>query len=185
MTPESLATACLDRLPAWSLLVIAGESGAGKTTLAEEVAAQASATLLHQDDYFRLEPHANHAARLKDLNWVGCGEVNFEQLRSDINAIQDGAQRVHPPRRPAPVSVHSKKVIVEGTYALFLDERDASVFVDRTFQQTHADRAARGRDRMDPFIETVLKLEQPLVSSRSHLATLTVTADFELLPTSR
>ncbi|CAN0599204.1 unnamed protein product, partial [Laminaria digitata] len=64
---------------------------------------------------------------------------------------------------------------------LHLSHYDASVFVDRTYQQTRGDRAARGRDKMDPFVEEVLRLEQPLVRARAHEATLTVSSTFDLV----
>ncbi len=184
MRPEALAKACLQRLPRWSVLVIAGESGAGKTTLAAAIAALAKATLLHQDDYFHLAPEANHAARQHDLDWVGLNEVDFERLHADIEAARRGVGFVHPPRRSAPVTVTAPRVVIEGTYALHLSQYDASVFVDRTFQQTRADRAARGRDKMEPFVEQVLRLEQPIARARAHEATLTVSSTFDLLPNS-
>lgn len=181
MTPQALASACLKKLPRWEVLAIAGESGAGKTTLAAAIATLANATLLHQDDYFHLAPAANHAKRQNDRGWIGLGEVNFERLHADIDAVRHGVHSVHPPRRSAPIDVRTSRVVVEGTYALYLSHYDASIFVDRTYQRTRDDRAARGRDKMDPFVEEVLRLEQPIVRAKAGAATLTVGNSFDLL----
>lgn len=184
MTPDALARACLGSLPPWKVLAIAGESGAGKTTLASAIAKLADATLLHQDDYFRLAPDENHAARQNDLGWVGLQEVDFDRLQGDIEAVQQGVRFIHPPQRQSAIAVGGSRLVVEGTYALYLAAFDVSIFVDRTFQQTRDDRAVRGRDKMDPFVEEVLRFEQPIVRARAHLATLTVTDAFELKPNS-
>lgn len=183
MSPPEAAEACLALLRAsglggWRVLAVAGESGAGKSTLGEALAARAGAALLHQDDYFRLPPAENHAARVQDPARVGPGEVDLERLAAHAAAFIAGATRVQPPLLAAPVPLLRPRLVVEGTYVLALPTLDAGIFIDRTFLQTRADRARRGRDPMDPFIEQVLLREQPQIRALAPRARVVLDADF-------
>ena len=182
MRPAECAAACArlleERRPGWRVLAVAGESGAGKTTLANALASELEAVVLHQDDYFFLPPAETRARRLEALSNVGLGEVDLARLAEDLAAFCGGATEVRPPLLNAPVPLPGHRLIVEGTYVLGLDRADARVFIDRTFQQTVADRARRGRDAMEPFVEEVLLIEQPLVRAQMTSADVVVDDTF-------
>ena len=63
-----------------SVMVIAGESGSGKTHMAtslQQALAEkgCQALILQMDDFFKLPPASNHAKRLLDIGHVGPEEV--------------------------------------------------------------------------------------------------------------
>jgi uridine kinase len=168
-----------EKNPGWRVLAVAGESGAGKTTLARNIADRVGAAVLHQDDYFHLSPSETRARRLQDLGNVGLSEVNLARLEQDIVAFREGAVNVTPPLLHHPVSIAGERLVIEGTYVLRLQGVDLRIFIDRTFQQTEEDRRQRGRDAMEPFIEEVLALEQPIVRAPMESADVILSADFE------
>lgn len=165
--------------PGWRVLAVAGESGAGKTTLARNIAERVGAAILHQDDYFFLPPSETRRRRLDDLGNVGLSEVNLARLEEDIARFREGAVNVTPPLLHHPVSIAGERLVIEGTYVLRLAGADLRVFIDRTFQQTEEDRRHRGRDAMEPFIEEVLAIEQPIVRAQMDSADVVLSADFE------
>jgi uridine kinase len=165
--------------PTWRVLAVAGESGAGKTTLANNIAERVGAAVLHQDDFFFLSPSETRAKRLEDLANVGKEEVNLAVLEDAIVAFREGAAAVTPPLHHHPVSIAGERLVIEGTYVLGLQGVDVRIFIDRTFQQTEEDRRRRGRDAMEPFIEEVLAIEQPIVRAQLESADIVVSADFE------
>jgi len=161
----------------WRVMVVAGESGAGKTSLAISIAEVVQATLLSQDGYFRLAPPENHAARLLDLTRVGPDEVDLERFASDVERLRAG-ECVTPPLLETAVEPAGERIIVEGTYLMGFAPADVRVFIDRTFAETEADRRKRGRDKMEPFVERVLALEQPFVREHLPLANVIVNKAF-------
>jgi ABC-type dipeptide/oligopeptide/nickel transport system ATPase component len=142
---------------------IAGESGAGKSTVALELAARLpDATVLHQDDYFHLPPDENASRRRKDLTWVGRGEVDLELLATHVSAFKRGDAQF------ADVAT----LIVEGTYVTRLPELDLRVFIDRDYRATEVDRRARGRDPIDEHTDRILAIEHELIRTDLPLADL-------------
>ncbi len=165
MQPPECARAVLDVLRSsgfdeWRVLAVAGESGAGKTQLADAIADVIGAERLHQDDFFFLPPDANRLARLEDLGRVGPSEVDLDAMAAAI--------RRHPGR-----------LVVEGTYVFMLDRIDVRVFIDRTWQQTAADRATRGRDAVEPWLDEVLAIEAPIIRGLVDRAHVIVNQAFE------
>jgi len=169
--PTECAQRCLQLLRDvdkgdWQVLGVAGESGAGKTTLARAIVDVVNdhAVLVHQDEFFFLPPAENHQARLADLGHVGPGEVDVDALLQKVTTLR----------------AMGRRVVVEGTYVMRHDAGiyDARVFIDRTFQQTQQDRRRRGRDAMDPFVEEVLAIEQPLIRAFAARADIVVDDSF-------
>jgi uridine kinase len=162
---------------------IAGESGAGKTTLARALVHRLEgALILHQDDYFHLPPTQTHARRQRDLGVVGPGEVDLGRLRDHIAAFRAGAPSIDAPvlapggdsftARPTPLEAVCF-LIVEGTYAMRLPA-DLRIFVSGTYRETLAARLARGRDPIDALTDRILAIEHDAIAPDRELADIVV-----------
>lgn len=170
---------------------VAGESGSGKSTLA--VALQhvlkeqgMKAVVLHMDDYFILPPATNHAKRESDINWVGPGEVRLDLLQHHIGQFKAGCKTIDKPLVDyAANQILEEKLdlsdvevlIVEGTYTSLL-QVDKSIFLERTYVDTFADRVKRARDPITPFVEQVLEVEHRIISAQGQGAAITIDKNF-------
>lgn len=173
---------------------IAGESGSGKSTTAEALAAAltgagVAVTLLHQDHYFRRPPRTNHAARVADLSLVGPHEVALERIAEHVTAFRTGAPGVEAPRVDYPGNrfdsvwhdfAGARVLLVEGTYALQLAALDARVFLEATHADTHERRMARNRDLWEPVIDTILAIEHAAIAPQGATADLVISRDFRV-----
>jgi uridine kinase len=185
---EALGLATRDR----PVIGIAGESGSGKSATASSLAraldaANRPTVVLHQDDFFRLPPHANHARREADIAWVGPREVDLALIESAIEAFRAGADGV-----PLPsvnyaadsfdtVSVDfggARVLVVEGTYVLGMQGLDLRVFLEATYEDTRERRKARARDVDSPFVERVLAIEHAIIARQAGVADVLIDREF-------
>lgn len=172
---------------------VAGESGSGKSATAaslarELTAAGRSATVLHQDDFFRLPPRANHARREADIAWVGPGEVDLALIEQAIEAFRTGSDGIQLPSvdyasdrfetRPVDFGP-ARALVVEGTYVLGLAGLDRRVFLEATYKDTRARRKARARDVDSPFVERVLAIEHEIIARQLDAADVVIDREFE------
>ena len=173
---------------------VAGESGSGKTVTAVSLARELEASgvrtgIIHQDDYFLRAPRANHAHRLVHLDDVGPQEVNLPLLALHIAAFRQRRQSV-----PVPVVEYATDcfldrrrdfsdlsiLVVEGTYALRLDDLDLRIFLEATHEDSRARRAARARDIDDSFVERVLRIEHEIVAAQVAVAHIVIDRQFTI-----
>lgn len=183
--------------PNKNVLLIAGESGSGKTHMATAIQqefkhAGISAELLHMDDFFHLPPASNHQNRLLDITNVGPQEVNLTKLNSLIFEFKQGARElVHPlvhyyenkiETNTLDVS-NAQVLIIEGTYAFFIDQGDFHLFMSRNYIETRVFREKRNRgdEVNDAFVEQVLKIEHQIISSSKNKANAIIDIDFKLV----
>lgn len=178
----------VDALGRRMVIGVAGESGSGKTVTAAALAAALAAdgvrcAVLHQDDYFRLPPLANHARRCLNLAHVGPSEVDLPALDADIAAFRAGRDGVVVPRADqatdsflthrldfGPVEL----LIVEGTYVLLLEALDVRIFLSATHEETRERRVRRNRDPDEPVIDQVLAIEHEIVAAQADVADLVI-----------
>jgi uridine kinase len=171
---------------------VAGESGSGKSVTAVALARElvdldVPTDVLHQDDYFLRPPRVNHAHRERDLAHVGPHEVNLALMAHHVAEFRAGrpvgdAPLVDYPndrfltRRLdfAPLAV----LVVEGTYALMLDDLDVRVFIEATHEDTAERRRSRNRDVDAPFVRDVLQIEHEIIARQAAAAHLVVDRDF-------
>lgn len=177
--------------------VIAGESGSGKTHMAKALEAalsvrKLSSVIIHMDDFFHLPPASNHAARLKDIHHVGPQEVNLPLLNEVVEKFQLNVSALSLPLvnyyensiGNQIVSFDGKEVlIIEGTYAFYLDNPSFRIFMSRTYEQTKELRVQRnrGEEANDPFVESVLQIEHQLIVQQSGKADAIIDFDFKLI----
>jgi len=175
------------------VMIVAGESGSGKSELASEIARinkenDLSTGILQQDDYFVFPPQTNHKMRKKNIDQVGTYEVKLDFLDSNLRSFKKGDNLIYKPL----VDYNNDKItteelevgdyrilLAEGTYTTTLQFTDFKIFIDRNYKQTYEDRVRRNRDRMEPFIEDVLKREHKIISSHKKDADLVVSSDYQ------
>jgi uridine kinase len=185
----------IKRTPGRFVVAVGGESGAGKSEVAAELARLAAedgvpAVVIQQDDYFVLPPKTNDRKRREDFAWVGPGEVRLSLLDEDLARARDAAED----ELTKPLSLFDedtlatetvslagvKLVIVEGTYVTSLRNVDRRVFIDRDYRATREARAERGREGQDDFLERVLAREHEFVSKLKEGADIVINEDYSV-----
>lgn len=178
---------------------IAGESGSGKSEVAEALAESLArlslkTLILQQDDYFIFPPMTNDARRRETIDRVGPQEVQLDWIDRNIEAIVHGAEVIHKPLvfyaenrieiQDIPVQGY-RVVIAEGTYTTLLEHVDLRIFIDRTYVQTLEARRKRAREAPDPFIERVLALEHNIIKEQKTKADIVIDDDYAVQETIR
>ncbi len=178
---------------------IAGESGSGKSSIAQALKAELAqhdlgSVILQQDDYFVLPPETNDKTRRKDIHWVGLGEVQLDLLDEHLRHLIDGKNDFEKPLiiyqedriTREKISLNNVKVvIVEGTYITVLRNINCRIFIDLDYRQTKAFRDQRARDKQDQFIEQVLEIEHKIIASHKKKADLIITSNFKIIKIDR
>lgn len=173
-------------------LSVAGESGAGKSELAAEIARILNergtvADVLQQDDYFVFPPKTNHEMRRRNIEQVGPYEVKLDFLDSNLRSFKRGENPIFKPLvlfeedRIVSEELDTSSVTVlaaEGTYTSLLNFVDFRIFIDRDYKQTLEARVQRARDRFDAFMVDVLEREHRIISQHKKLADAVVSQDF-------
>lgn len=181
-----------------SVIGIAGESGSGKSVTA--VCLQKTfndmginALILHMDDYFHLPPASNHQKRLESLANVGKHEVNLALLEENILSFKAGDSDITVPVVNYKMNSILSEIIptqsydvliIEGTYTFFIEQLDFRIYMDRTFEQTREQRAARAREEMSDFIEQLLALEHAIIRPTKTQADLIVDIHYKVVSNS-
>jgi uridine kinase len=175
---------------------VAGESGSGKsetaTAIAGALAAQGiDSVIFQQDDYFVYPPKSNDRARRNDITWVGPQEVKIDLLDQHLKAFRNGAASIDKPlvdyetdsiTAEELATAGARVAIAEGTYTSLLENVDARVFIARNYEQTRAHREKRKRDaaELDPFLDTVLRIEHGIISEHLARADIVIDADYSV-----
>ncbi len=168
---------------------IAGESGSGKSEIADCLAALLEmdgwhCLILCQDDYFRLPPKTNYLRRKSDIEWVGLGEVRLDLIESHVRALREHPDKpLSKPLMMFEANLVSCEIIepgvrnviiVEGCYTSLVEGIDIRAFIDRDFRQTHRARMKRDRDPNEAFLERVLLIEHQEISTHKSRADIVI-----------
>jgi len=174
------------------IISVAGESGSGKSETAVVLKDLftdhgINAHVLAQDDYFVFPPVTNHSMRIKNPAQVGLYEVKLDYLDANIWYFKNKIGKLFTPvinyreDRIYHELVSVDKIdliIVEGTYTSTLRFPDKKIFIDRSYIETKKDRRERGREKMDPFIESILKIEHRIIQGHKKYADIIIKADY-------
>jgi uridine kinase len=187
-----ICTLLVDRIHDKFVITVAGESGAGKSELASEIARLLTeqglkTDILQQDDYFVFPPKTNHEMRRRNLEQVGPQEVKLDFLDSNLRSFKRGENPIYKPLvsfdedriTTEEMDTSDLKVLIaEGTYTSLLRFADFRVFIGRDYHQTLEARKRRARDKFEPFILDVLEREHQVISAHKALADVVIPADF-------
>lgn len=173
-------------------MTVAGESGAGKSEVAWEIARYLKdhgvpAGILQQDDYFVFPPKTNHEMRRINLAQVGLFEVKLDFLSSNLRSFKRDESPIYKPLvvfdedriTDEELDVRDWQVLIaEGTYTSTLKFVDFRVFIDRDYHQTLKARKKRARDKFEPFVLEVLEVEHRIISKHKNLADAVIDETF-------
>lgn len=168
------------------VIVVAGESGSGKSvtaiTLSKELEnSNVKNAVIHMDDYFKLPPRSNHLNRLRSLDNVGISEVRIDLLQQNLDDFINGKEILCKPTVDYEENSISEErlqvgdcqvMIIEGTYTAALQHAHLIVFLERTYIETLQNRKLRNREAHSEFIEQVLALEHEIIvpyKEKSHI----------------
>ncbi|MGM0441370.1 MAG: uridine kinase family protein [Elusimicrobiota bacterium] len=177
-------------------ITVAGESGSGKSEIGSEIARLfekkngLNSIIFAQDDYFKLPPKSNDAARRDNIDRVGMGEVKLDLLDEHIENIKSGRKlKFNKPLidyenddiLTEKVDGNGIDIIVaEGTYTTELHNADYQVFIDRTYEDTYEHRKERGRDELDEYMDKILRIEHDIISSQKNKADIVINKDYRV-----
>jgi uridine kinase len=162
------------------IIGIAGGSGSGKSTVANNVAellTTSSVAFIDMDAYYKNFPSLTLEER-KKLNWDHPDAFDYDLLCAHLEALARREPIEKPEydfvthlRRPGPTRVEPADVIVIDGILLFVDDRvrelcDVKVFVDadadiRIIRRIERETHVRGRP-VDEIIEQYLSTVQPM-----------------------
>jgi len=69
-------------------------------------------------------------------------------------------------------------LIVEGTYAFYLNNSDYKIHMNRTYKDTLEIRKSRTRENYDPYVESILQIEHEIVLEKAKDAHAVVTNNY-------
>ncbi|MBN2515267.1 MAG: glycosyltransferase [Deltaproteobacteria bacterium] len=191
------------------IVVIGGESGAGKTEIAEYLRfllrrQKIWGTTIAGDAFFNLTPAENHNARLLAYaegyldKYLGPSEVDLQQLDSILKSgrkrnvrevlVPSECRRLGSKRyADVPVDLSLTDVIfVDLTYSLLLENATLKVFLESDYQgrieEIQERNIARDPDQDFQFIMKVLEIEHRIIQDLKQNADIIVTKDYEIKP---
>ena len=173
---------------------IGGEHGSGKS-----VQALAFKTLLHIEgfetlivrmkDYFLLPPKANNERRLKDFDTVGPSEINLTLIQNHVNFIKGRESDMlikplvseeHNAIRKEFVEIQDVNcIIVEGIYALLLENLDVGIFIARTYLETRKKRLELGIES-EPNDGRFLLIEHEIIRKHHRVANYIIDKEYKV-----
>jgi len=175
-------------LPAPFVVILAGGTASGKTTVAARAADQLGALLLHHDRYYK------DVAQPRGHNYDHPDALDTARLVADLDALRAGQAAALPVydfrthrRQPETEQVEPTPVIlVEGILTLadaaLAARADLRVFVDapadvRLARRVRRDVAERGRDVggvLDQYLDTVRPMHEAFVEPTKASADLVI-----------
>jgi uridine kinase len=176
------------KTPRKFVITVAGESGAGKSEIAESLSEKLweqglKCFVFGQDDYFVHPPKTNARTRENDISWVGMQEVKLDLLDQNI---KDAVDEVTPIQKPLvdfdadrigqeTVDLTSYDVLIaEGTYTTSLKNVDKKVFIDRNKMDTVESRKKRAREAQDEFLDKILTIEHGIIAPHKEMADIVI-----------
>jgi uridine kinase len=177
------------------IITIAGESGSGKSEIAESVAnlldkKNIKSFIFQQDDYFVYPPKTNAEIRKESINYVGISEVRINLINKEIKEILHGKNEITKPlvifdeNRIDSETIdldETKVIIIEGTYTTILKNVNQHIFIDRNYIDTLKSREKRNREKQDDLLEKILLIEHEIISSHKSKSDIIVTKDYNII----
>ncbi len=170
---------------------VGGESGSGKTEIAWELKQALDKKgiktgILQMDDYFIFPSKTCHRMRMNNLEQVGMFEARLDFIECNLRSFKRGDPDIY-----KPLSIYAEDrfttevmettdlnaMVAEGTYTTTLDFVDCHCFIDRTFEDSKADREKRARDVFDETMVKILTREHEIIREHRKLAEIIIRKD--------
>lgn len=175
------------------IISVAGESGAGKSEVAEAISDELKkyelkSFVFGQDDYFKLPPKTNENKRKEDISWVGMNEVKLDLLDQNLVLAKESNASLTKPLvdfnadkiGEETVNLNAYNVLIaEGTYCTTLKNIDCKVFINRNKMDTVESRKKRAREAQDEFLDNILTIEHEIISKQKELANIVISKQWE------
>lgn len=177
------------------MIAISGESGSGKTELAHVIAKGMRkhgvfAKPLHIDNYYRIHPHIRTEWRKEHGidKVVGPGEYDWETINRNVREFKEGTTSTGPcvdlvTEQIDQLTTDYKDIdmlIIDGLYAIKVDELDMRVFIELTYHETKKAQAVRGKEPQNEYRMQVLEKEHREVLALKPTADVLVGMDYKV-----
>ncbi len=147
------------------IIAIDGHAGAGKTTLANELAKRIECNIIHMDDFF-----LPFDMRTKERFSEAGGNIHYERLKSEVidNLAKDEFSyhifNCSSGKLEDKITVKKKKItLIEGSYSMhpyFGDVYDLKIFCDISPKEQKARILARdGKEKSERFVSVWIPME--------------------------
>ncbi|MFO8021862.1 MAG: hypothetical protein R6U65_05290 [Perlabentimonas sp.] len=181
------------------IVAISGESGAGKSELSHSLAKllkekNLRVKVIHADNYYNIPPLLRKEWRLnKGLNVIGPNEYNWDLLNKNIREFKEDMIAKIPcidiiPEQVDDLITDFQKInllIIDGLYAIKVDEVDLRVFIDLTYRETKMMQLMRGKESVNEHRAKILQREHMGVVSLRPMADLIVDKSYNVLPANK
>lgn len=176
------------------VISIGGESGSGKSEVAETLRAVLKSEgfqvkILHLDNYYKISPVIRNEHRKKHgMDAVGLHEINWDVLEENISAFRAGKPTTLPfldlytNQEDKLITEFSNIdiVIVEGLYACGASA-DIRVLIDLTYHDTKKAQVKRKKEKVDKLRFMVLEKEHTEVNKLRKDTDYFISPDFKLV----
>lgn len=177
------------------MIAISGESGSGKTELAHVIAKGMRkhgifAKPLHIDNYYRIHPHIRTEWRKEHGidKVVGPGEYDWETINRNVREFKEGVTSTGPcvdlvTEQIDQLTTDYKDIdmlIIDGLYAIKVDDLDMRVFIELTYHETKKAQAVRGKEPQNEYRMQVLEKEHQEVLALKPTADVLVGMDYKV-----
>jgi uridine kinase len=178
------------------IIAISGESGSGKSEMANTVAKQLKTAgykvkVIHSDDFYVSIPEERNDIRIKNgiSSYVGLGEYDWARISKVLEAFQKGRSISMPcvdliTNEVDTLTTDFKNVdilILDGLYAIAAKEANYRVFIDLTYHETKKAQLHRGKETMDSVRFQVLEAEHLAVSSLRDSSDVFITKAYKVI----
>jgi uridine kinase len=180
------------------LIAISGESGSGKSELAHAIARLLRAEgifakPLHTDNYYKTHPLERREWRIKHgiENAVGYDEYDWDAIYKNLSDFRHGRKSEMPcvdlvTEQVDRLITNFREVdmlIIDGLYAIKLENLDVKVFIELTYLETKEKHTkdARGKEVMDETRWATLEQEHKMVRELRPKADLLVTKFYNVV----
>jgi len=182
------------------IVAISGESGSGKSELTHVIAKGLRAHGIfakpfHTDNYYNTDPLLRRAWRSEKgiENVVGYGEYLWDEIHATIEDFKQGKKSEMPCVDLVTEQVDRlitdfstvDMLIVDGLYAIKLDEPDLRIFIDLTYLETKEKHSkdSRGKEVMDEVRWATLEQEHKMAQALKPRADIVINKDYQVVIT--
>ncbi len=184
------------RLQPRQVIAISGESGSGKSEMANTIARQLKGQgfkvkVIHSDDFYNSIPEERNDIRISKgiAEYVGIGEYDWEKISEVIQAFLEGSIISMPcvdliTNEVDTLQTDFKRIeilILDGLYAIAAKEADYRIFIDLTYHETKKAQQHRGKESMDNIRFQVLEAEHIAVSSLRKKSDIIISKEYKVV----